>query len=117
MAKKKKHVKKKAAKPTLKLPVGILDYNVYLTPTPRLSKGDDIVCGFCRYDDRHIEVCDQLSAQGMYLTLWHEYFHGLFHELGYPNSRENESFVEALAQNLAHAAPVIVNYFKVKTQT
>lgn len=75
------------------LPVAYANYLV----TP-VVKFDDH--GKCDFDLRTIIVARNAHRDAMRATLWHEFFHAVFHELGYAELRDDEALVEGLALSL-----------------
>ncbi len=75
------------------LPVAYTSYSV--VPVVKLSD-----YGECRFDERLIQIRQQAHVDAMRFVLWHEFFHALFHELGYMNLRDDESLVDNLALSI-----------------
>ncbi len=92
-------VKLKAGQ-TFNLPVVFANYSVTLTAKYPKVDGKDVL-GFCHYGPRIIKV--RYSASNVELvraTLYHEWFHAAFRELGRGDLANDESLVDGLANAL-----------------
>lgn len=97
-----------------KIPVGLAEYRV--TFKRGLKDPDDPkeeLNGLTTFSpDATIELNSDQSAQGIFLTFWHEWLHAALHELGYDHLNENEAFIEGMSQALARAVQAAPGRFK-----
>lgn len=79
------------------LPVAFVEYRV--RPVKRIDyrKRRDIAAGATHVESRDIMVTDGTSAENWRATVWHEWLHAVFYELGYPELSADEALVESLA--------------------
>jgi Zn-dependent peptidase ImmA (M78 family) len=73
------------------LPVLFTEYLV----KPRKTIKD--ASGCCNVTTREIFIASGTSAENWKATLWHEWVHAFFHEMGRPELCSDEALVEALA--------------------
>lgn len=94
-----------------KLPVGLVTYTVKFRKTINFQ---GTACeGLCDPVKKIIWVERRTADPDVMLaTFWHEYAHALFFELGHEDLARNESFVEALAQNIARAVRSLPEGFR-----
>ncbi len=79
------------------LPVAFVEYRV--RPVKRIDyrKHRDIASGATDTKGRDIMIAEGTSAENWRSTLWHEWIHAFFHEMGRPELCADEALVEALA--------------------
>lgn len=81
---------------TFHLPVAFTEYKV--RPVARIdviAKGD--ASGTCDLKNREIMVARGTSTENWRATLWHEWSHAFFHEMGRPELCNDEALIEAMA--------------------
>ena len=83
----------------MRLPIGAETYTV--TFKKKVVCDGEEVLGCCRYDQHAIEIDATLAEGPMYLTLWHEIMHAVFHENGYERDADSEAKVEAISHDIA----------------
>jgi hypothetical protein len=85
-------VKKGRFKPkAFYLPVVFTEYRVKPVKTIKDASG----C--CNVQTREILIANGTSAENWRATLWHEWVHAFFHEIGRPELCSDEALVEAVA--------------------
>lgn len=88
---------------TFALPVVFADYTVSLTAKYPKVNGKDVL-GYCHYEPRIIKVRYHASnVELVRATLWHEFFHAAFRELGRGELAGDESLVDGLANAVMRA--------------
>jgi len=78
------------------LPVAFAEYKI--RPVARIdvmTKGD--AAGACDLKGRSIMVAEGTNAENWRATLWHEWAHAFFHEMGRTELCNDEALIEALA--------------------
>lgn len=85
-----------------KLPVGLTVYTVKLRKKVKHEDGE-ICKGLCDYNTKTITIDTNQDHDAQFATLWHEYMHAVFMELGYDELSDDESLVESVGQNIARA--------------
>src|SRR5690348_12942602 len=85
---------------SITLPVVFADYEVKFTSKyPEVD--DKKVNGYCDYSKRLIAVyANPYNPELLRATLWHEFFHAAFRELGRSGLADDESLVDGLANAL-----------------
>ena len=79
------------------VPVIFADYHVTLTAAYPKVDGKEVL-GFCHYEPRNIQVRYHGSnVELVRATLWHEWFHAAFRELGRGELASDEALVDGLA--------------------
>lgn len=73
------------------LPVAFTEYHV------KPVKGIKDASASCDVEKRLILIGPGTSAENWRATLWHEWAHAFFHEMGRPELCNDESLVEAMA--------------------
>lgn len=82
------------------LPVVFADYHVELTAKYPKVDGKDVL-GYCHYEPRIIKVrWHESNVELCRATLYHEFFHAAFRELGRGDLSADESLVDGLANAL-----------------
>jgi hypothetical protein len=88
---------KLAAGQQFDLPVVFTSYSVTLSAKYPKVDGRDVL-GYCHYEPRVIKVRYHSSnVELVRATLWHEFFHAAFRELGRGELATDESLVDGLA--------------------
>jgi hypothetical protein len=94
-----KPVKLKAGK-SFELPVVFAQYSVTLTNVYPKVDGENVL-GYCHYEPRIIKVrYSDSNAELSRATIWHEWFHAAFRELGRGELSVDEALVDGLANAL-----------------
>jgi hypothetical protein len=79
------------------LPVVFATYSLTLTPNYPKVDGKDVL-GYCHYEPRIIKVRYHSSnVELVRATVWHEFFHAAFRELGRGELASDEALVDGLA--------------------
>lgn len=86
-------------KSRFKLPVAHTTYRVDITKNQPKCDGESVQ-GYVNYTDRRIRVHRNATPEVTRAALWHEFVHGLFHELGREDLADDEALVGEVAQAL-----------------
>lgn len=82
------------------IPVVFAEYDVRITPKHPKVDGREVL-GYCEYEPRQIRVyCCPTNTELFRATLWHEWFHAAFRELGRAELTYDEALVDGLANAL-----------------
>jgi hypothetical protein len=85
---------------SIELPVVFADYTVKFTAKYPEVDGRT-VNGYCDYTKREIAVyANPTNPELLRATLWHEFFHAAFRELGRSGLADDEALVDGLANAL-----------------
>lgn len=79
------------------LPVAFVEYRVRPVKRIDVGKNRDCASGATDLKGRDIMVSDGTSAENWRATLWHEWIHAFFYEVGRPELCNDEALVESLA--------------------
>lgn len=84
----------------LSVPVAHAQYKVRTVKglTTREEGRDCKALGETEYERKLIYIEHDLAPGPWLMTFWHEWFHAVFHELGYEADSDNEAKVDSLAQ-------------------
>jgi len=79
------------------LPVAFVEYRVRPVKRIDVATHKDVASGATDLKGRDIMITDGTSAENWRSTLWHEWAHAFFYEIGRPELCNDEALVEALA--------------------